>query len=141
MPTDAQYQEMLYTPAHYDDAAKRNFHRAAKTLLQRLAKRLDQTWSSSAQAGYGEHDPIRSNKGGIAVSGEITLHYDRLYIQVSQSVMGNNSGILYRSCNGRKDYCGGQNHFAPLSALVTTEEFARLIESRIPLTIDMGKSA
>lgn len=139
MPTDTQYREMLYTPAHYNADAKRNFHRAAKTLLQRLAKRLDQTWSSSAQAGYGERNPIRSNKGGIAVSGEITLHYDRLYIQVSQSVMGNNSGILYRSCNGRKDYCGGMNNFAPLDALLDTEKFARLIESRISFHMNVGE--
>jgi len=130
MPTDTQYQQMLYTPAHYDDDAKRKFHSTARTLLRRLANRL---------TGYGEVSPIRSNKGGIAVSGEVTLHYERLYIQVSQSVMGNNSGILYRSCNGLKDYTGGQNNFAPLSMLITTEEFARLIENRIPKMQSMGK--
>jgi hypothetical protein len=32
----------------------------------------------------GEFD-LRSNKGGIAVSGEVTLHGDDLYVQVSQS--------------------------------------------------------
>ena len=27
------------------------------------------------------------------------------------------TGILIRTCEGRKDYTGGRNHFAPLSLL------------------------
>ena len=50
---------------------------------------------------------LRSNKGGIAVCGEITLHTDSLYVQISQSSM-QGLDILYRSCDGRKDYTGGQ---------------------------------
>jgi hypothetical protein len=53
----------------------------------------------------------------IAVSGEITLHHDRVYIQVCQPATGHDSGILIRSCKGRKDYTGGRNHFAPLLLL------------------------
>ena len=43
---------------------------------------------------------------GTAVSGEITLHGDHLYVQVSQSALGSHSGILFRTCKGRKDYVG-----------------------------------
>ncbi len=53
----------------------------------------------------------------IAVSGEITLHYDAVYIQVSQPATGHDSGILIRRCKGRKDYTGERNHFASLSLL------------------------
>jgi len=53
----------------------------------------------------------------IAVSGEVTLHHDRVYIQVSQPSTGHDSGILIRRCNGRKDYTGERNHFASLSLL------------------------
>ena len=63
----------------------------------------------------GEFD-LRSNKGGIAVSGEVTLHSDNAYIQVSQS-MGR-ANVLYRSCNGRKDYSGGQNQYVDVSKLL-----------------------
>ena len=54
---------------------------------------------------------------GIAVSGEITLHHDRVYVQACQPATGADSGILIRICEGRRDYTGGRNHFAPLSLL------------------------
>ncbi|MCP6769212.1 hypothetical protein NL529_30635, partial [Klebsiella pneumoniae] len=60
---------------------------------------------------------VRSNKGGIAVSGEITLHHEKVYVQVSQPFGGGDTGILIRTCNGRRDYTGGPNHFASLALL------------------------
>jgi hypothetical protein len=51
------------------------------------------------------------------VSGEITLHTERLYVQASQSAMGNANGILFRTCKRRKDYAGGSNNFASLDLL------------------------
>lgn len=89
--------------AYDDDSAKRKsqFHSIGKKLLRRIAKDL----------GYqrGEFD-VRSNMGGIAVCGEVTLHTDDLYVQMSTS---GTSGldILYRTCEGRKDYTGGRNHW------------------------------
>jgi len=53
----------------------------------------------------------------IAVSGEVTLHHEQLYVQICQPATGCDSGILIRTCRGRKDYTGGRNHFAPLSLL------------------------
>jgi hypothetical protein len=46
--------------------------------------------------GAGDYD-LRSNEAGIAVSGEITLHADRLYVQASQPATGSDTGILFRS--------------------------------------------
>ena len=60
---------------------------------------------------------IRSNKAGIAVSGEVTLHHDRAYIQVGQFGLSSGHGILIRTCKGRKDYTGGPNHFVALTML------------------------
>ena len=60
---------------------------------------------------------VRSNKGGIAVSGEITLHHDEVYVQVSQTFSGADTGILIRTCKGRRDYTGGVNNFAALTLL------------------------
>jgi hypothetical protein len=53
---------------------------------------------------------LRSNEGGIAVSGEVTLHADRLYVQTSQPATGNDTGILFRRCEGRRDDVGGVNN-------------------------------
>jgi hypothetical protein len=96
------------TRTEYNDTAKFYFHMTAKRQLRKLANELG--------LEPKEFD-LRSNMGGIAVSGEITLHTDNTYIQVSQSSMGPEHGILFRTCKGRKDYTGGRNHFAHLKLL------------------------
>jgi hypothetical protein len=108
-------------PVAYDPAAKRLFHSRARWQLRRLATALG--------LSAGSYD-LRSNPAGIAVSGAITLHSDCLYVQASQSVMGNGSGILFRACKGRKDYVGGPNNFASLDLLNRSEELARRIRER-----------
>ena len=106
----------------YDDEAKRLFHSNAHRQLLELARAL-----GFAPADYD----LRSNRGGIAVSGEVTLHADRLYVQASQSAMGFDTGILFRSCEGRRDYTGGRNNFASLDLLPRPRELARLIRRHI----------
>jgi hypothetical protein len=92
----------------YDEDAKRRFHYQAEKILLEIAGLL----------GYKECDyDLRHNQGGIAVSGEITLHSDNLYIQFAQSAMGN-SGFMWRTCKGRKDYTGGTNRWMRWSDLV-----------------------
>lgn len=101
-----------------DDRAKRLFHSRARSQLRRLATALG--------IQHGSYD-LRSNQGGVAVSGEITLHSERLYVQASQSVMGHDNGILFRTCKGRKDYVGGSNNFASLDLLNRPEDLASQI--------------
>jgi hypothetical protein len=108
-------------PVAYDAAAKRLFHSRARSQLRRLATTLG--------LAPGSYD-LRSNPAGIAVSGEIILHTDCLYVQASQSVMGHDNGILFRPCKGRKDYVGGPNNFASLDLLNRPEELARRIRER-----------
>ena len=98
-----------YIDCAYNDAQKRSFHATAQSRLRALAI-IELQWEPSSF-------DIRSNKGGIAVSGEVTLHHDNVYVQVSQPYGGFDTGILIRTCNGRRDYTGGVNHFAPLSML------------------------
>ncbi|MCP4618631.1 MAG: hypothetical protein GY844_19625 [Bradyrhizobium sp.] len=102
----------------YDAEAKRLFHSRAKSQLRRIARALGLEPDS--------YD-LRSNEAGIAVSGEITLHGDHLYVQVSQSAMGYYSGILFRTCKGRKDFVGGPNNFASLDLLNRPGELAHWI--------------
>ena len=98
---------------------KRAFHREGKKVLRRLAALLG--------LQRGEFD-VRSNRGGIAVSGEVILHSERLYVQIDQTIMGPQSVIMMRTCNGRKDYTGGMNHFAPITALADLEVFALYLD-------------
>ena len=105
----------------YNGAAAKNkydYHRLAQKKLRELAHEL-----MLAKTDYD----LRSNKGGIAVCGEITLHTDTFYCQVSQSAMGIGSEVLFRSCKGRKDYSGGPNNFAPAAVLDDPRAFAKYL--------------
>jgi hypothetical protein len=92
----------------YDDEQKRRFHSTARSRLKKLAAEL--------RLAAGSYD-VRSNRAGIAVSGEITLHHDRFYLQVGQFGLSSGHGILIRTCKGRRDFTGGPNHFVGLQLL------------------------
>ena len=102
----------------YDAEAKRLFHSRARSQLRRVA---------TALGLKADTYDLRTNPPGIAVSGEIVLHSDHLYVQVSQSAMGYHSGVLFRTCKGRKDYVGGPNNFASLDLLNRPDELAHWI--------------
>jgi hypothetical protein len=102
----------------YDPEAKRLFHTQVRRRLLELAAAL-----GFAPCAFD----LRSNEAGIAVSGEVTLHADRLYVQASQPATGSDTGILFRSCDGRRDYIGGCNNFASLDLLHRPVELAALI--------------
>lgn len=102
----------------YDPEAKRLFHVHARRQLLKLAAVLGLNSSSF---------DLRSNDGGIAVSGEVTLHSDRLYVQACQPATGTDTGILFRSCTSRRDYIGGINNFASLDLLHDPHMLARRI--------------
>lgn len=104
-----------YKPCAYNEPQKHLFHREARKRLHALAEAL-----CLPRHAYD----VRSNKGGVAVSGEVTLHADHIYVQVCQPATGADSGILIRTCKGRKDYTGGPNNFAPLSDLDNIERLA-----------------
>lgn len=104
----------------YDGEQKRRFHATARSRLKKLAAELN--------LPQGRYD-LRSNKGGTAVSGEITLHHDHAYIQVSQFGLSSGHGILIRTCEGRKDYSGGPNHFVALAMLDDIPALAAVVRA------------
>jgi hypothetical protein len=100
----------------YNDSAKREFLRLSKQMAIRLAFSL----------GLNEDQyEVRVNKGGIAVSGEVTLHTDTHYIQFSQ--FSGVQGFLVRTCKGRKDYVGGRNHYIKWEKLRSLDEVTEFI--------------
>lgn len=92
------------------NARKNMFHGEGKLFLKRLAKELN--------LAAGTYD-IRSNIGGMAVSGEVTLHSDTLYVQLSESCMARGVSVLFRSCKHRGDYTGGQNFHTDMAHLAS----------------------
>jgi len=98
----------------YPSASKKEeFHKKARKSLREVAKQFG--------LEKGQYD-LRTNKAGIAVFGETTLHTERLYIQVGGSL----PTILYRLCDGRKDYASlkYQNNFLPIDTLNNPAEIA-----------------
>ena len=77
--------------------SKEQFHKDAKKLLRSINKEL------------GLNADIRSNKAGIASLGEVTLHSDSIYVQLGGLYPDQ---ALVRTCEGKKDYCGGENHWS-----------------------------
>jgi hypothetical protein len=100
----------------YNDEGKARFHDRSNGILYALAQSL----------GYKPDEfEVRHNLGGIAVSGEITLHSDSLYVQFSQTCLGRDMGFMWRTCRGRKDYTGGPNQWAKWDELHDLDKLAR----------------
>lgn len=99
--------------------AKKSFHSAGRTFLREMARRLG--------LAEGTYD-VRSNPGGMAVSGEVTLHGDDLYVQMSESCLSVGVHLLYRICSSRKDYTGGVNHFVSIADFSEKERQARVLD-------------
>lgn len=61
------------------------------------------------RTALGVEADVRYNAGGIAVSGDCTLHSDALYISFNADGISSTLGVMYRSCRSRRDYSGGAN--------------------------------
>ena len=105
----------------YSDAGqtkKDAYHRAGKKFLRELAKEIG--------LEKGAFD-IRSNVAGIACSGEVDLHGESIYVQLSESCMHPGLSILYRTCKGREDCCGGRNRFVSVNDLTNNDRLESFI--------------
>lgn len=108
----------------YDEPAKRLFHSEGRASLARLAGAL------ALDSGTFE---IRSNKAGPAVSGEVTLHAEILWVQLSLGPFGPGREICFRRVQGRGDHNGERNHWASVSELLAPDNFAERIRRDLRL--------
>ena len=81
----------------YDPEAKRAFHREARSALRVAARHLG--------LEPDQYD-LRSNFAGPAVSGEITLHGDEIYVQVSIPCIRPGREVMFRRCKGGRTTWG-----------------------------------
>lgn len=79
----------------------------------------------------GTYD-LRSIKGGIAVSGEIILHTEEIYVQLRLGI-GSGREVMFRRVAGRKDYCGDRNHWAAVGELLEPDRLAARIRRELHL--------
>ncbi len=107
-------------------AHKSEAHKCGKDILKMFAE--DYLGLSDKQFD------VRSNQGGVAVSGEVTLHTDHLpgcnagiYVQFCQS----HKTVLYRTVSSRKDYTGGVNQWADIRDILHNDETLKTFASII----------
>ena len=113
--------QILKTNLSYNAEGKEAFHKEGKRVLRLLVKELG--------LKKGEYE-IRSNQGGIAVSGEVTLHADHWYIQVAQPCC-QGGPVLWRLCQSQKDYTGMSNNYATALALEDVKSFALVLRKSL----------
>jgi hypothetical protein len=108
------------TFSYCDYKVKQELHTLGKSVLRQIAKALN--------LQKGEYY-IRSNKAGIACSGEITLHAKDFYFQIQPDSFMRGKEILLRGCNGLKDYTGKINHFLSIQDLKNGEFVLKCISN------------
>lgn len=90
-----------------------NYH--AKEEYRKLGHRILKYIAEQMELAKGEFD-IRWNPGGIAVSGDHTLHTEKIYLALHDNC--GFGSFYWRTCEGRKDYTGGPNQNVTWNALL-----------------------
>lgn len=88
----------LTSNAAYDRDLKDRYRKLGRKILRFIVQELG--------LQKGEYE-IRWNPGGIACSGNHTLHTDKFYLALHDN-LGFGS-FYWRICQGRRDYTGGHN--------------------------------
>lgn len=65
---------------------------------------------------------IRTNMAGVGVFGESILHTDWFYVIVSDGFFSQSMAVMFRSCEGQKDYSGGANQWTNMLALSASDD-------------------
>lgn len=127
---DLRARPMLKTLAYrgvsHDVPAKRLFHAEGRAALRRLADALGLE---------ADRFDIRSNKGGPAVSGEITLHGETIWVQLSLGLFGPGREVCFRKVTGRDDHLGDRNRWASVRELLEPDRFALRLARELRLTL------
>jgi uncharacterized protein (DUF2164 family) len=126
---------LVSQPIGYNEKRKAEFKRLATKLMKELVKELD--------LEAGTYD-IKWNAGGIAVSGEVWLFHDNVFIEFSQSALG--PMFYYRKPKDRKnsvhpDMTVGRNHWLRYDQLIDMPSAARIIKINVCLPTKQNQSA
>ncbi len=109
----------------HDRAAKDLFHADGRKALRRLAAALG--------LADGSYD-LRSNRSGASVSGEIMIHGEEIYVQLSLGALGPDHEVMYRRVRGRHDHLGDTNRFTSIRDLLNPDRFAAQLRRELRLT-------
>jgi hypothetical protein len=105
-----RFVQLATQPLAYDFMNKQEFAALGKKLAKFIAKSLGLQKGSYT---------VRWNPGGDAVSGEVVLHTEHLYINLGQSCLGNQ--FMYRWVKDQNDYIGGRNRWMNFTELLNID--------------------
>lgn len=100
-----------------------------KDVFARLGKQIAKEIATLLNLPKDTYE-IRYNKAGPAVLGDVILHSDNVYIELSPSVTG--PWFYFRECKGKKDYHGGRNINCESVELLDLPKFVSKIRKHIP---------
>ena len=123
---------LAYKGVAYDAPAKKLFHSDGRKAMKRLAEAL-----GLARDSYD----VRSNHGGIAVSGDVMLQGAELHVRLSLGCMGPGQEVLFRRVAGRHDHIGDRNHWASAHEFVQPDRFAARIRRELHLSAPSAEPA
>ena len=101
-----------------DPVHKQTISKMGKAALRKVAEAM-----GLSKADYR----VDYNPGGIAVTGEVMLHTDFVYVQICHGFGHSPVTILIRACKGRKDYCGLDNNYLSVHALENPKGMAETL--------------
>ena len=76
---------------------------------------------------------VRTNPAGPAVSGDVHLHGEWVYVSLEQTCLGPAFGFMWRLCRGRKDYTGCGNQWAGWDELLDLPRLAAKMRASLCL--------
>lgn len=108
----------LTQEAVYDSTGlvKEEYRKLGRKILGYIAEQM------GLQKGEFE---IRWNPGGVACSGDHTLHTDKVYVALHDNI--GSGWFFWRTCGGRKDYTGGPNQIVRWDRFVAPGGLEKLI--------------
>jgi len=75
---------------------------------------------------------VRTNPAGPAVSGDVTLHADWVYVSLSQSCAGLGDMFMWRYCDSQRDFTGHANQWERWTSLLDLPRFAEAVKRNRP---------
>ena len=120
MPTERETDRFIYLAVCCRIDDKQEFRRLAAKHLRELAEQLG--------LYKGDFD-LRYNPGGIAVMGDVTLHADWLYLNLTTYHM--DQPFMFRACRGRRDFSGGRNQHLDYREFRDIPNLARKIKEMV----------
>jgi hypothetical protein len=107
--------------SEYEDARKADWLKTGRRLARQLAKEL----------GLKEKTyEVRVNPAGPAVSGDVHLHGEHIYVSFSQSCL-RDMGFMWRTCSNRKDYTGNMNRWEKWEMLLDLQQLASIMSTQM----------